>query len=155
MLIFDRMRSKNASYIQDSTQSFAQYLERLESLAQAISKLPASKNYKNKEYFEVDYNLIKINQGRGFYAEGINSIDTLIGHLSTTLTVEKKNLKRNQKKRKKYKKSANKYRRIILLKYRRKSPFYWRYKIFENELLIHFDSRLKRQNEKPTRFPRS
>ncbi len=245
-----------ASYIQDSTQSFQKHLKQLENITQAVNKIPASSNYKNELFFEVDLNLVKINEARGFYNRGITAIDTLIDHLSATLLTEKKDLNwrekkslesrkadllvtkadlyssrgdyptanelyaknsgelkklvsrrdksvirnnlgyalsirdnelsgnakkymkyafkrakrsndisktsqlfyevfeeqmaffQEQRKRKKYKKTAHKYRRTILLKYRRNSPFYWRYRLFENELLIYFDMRFKKAERK-------
>jgi len=83
-----------ASYKQDSLQGFASQLEQLENLAVAINKAPASTNYSNASYFKTDYNLLKINQGRGFYTDGINSIDSLLAHVSSTLIVQKDDLKR-------------------------------------------------------------
>lgn len=245
-------RIENASYKQDSAQSFSEHLEQLENLAAAIGKLPASKNYTNHLFFQTDLNLDYINQQRGFYSDAITAIDTLIGHVRSSLETQNKELKRSdkkalksrladllvtkaelysemgdystanelfaknskelkkldsrksksvirnnlgyalsirsderakdagkymryafnrakksndisktsalfytvfeeqmdlfeeQKKWKKYKKTANKYRRTILLKYRRKSPFYWGYKLYENELLEYFDLKFKK-----------
>ena len=65
-----------------------------------------------------------------------------------TVFEEQMDLFEEQRKKKKYKKTANKYRRTILLKYRRKSPFYWRYRLFENELLIYFDLKFRKAEKR-------
>ncbi len=61
-------------------------------------------------------------------------------------------LYKEEEKQKKYKKVADKYRNSILVKYRRNNPLFLQQQIYENDLLIFFQTRIRRAESKVNRL---